>query len=205
MILAAERPELHVSSSGELREWLAVNHDSSNGVWLVVHKKSSGGPYVAWGEIVDELLAYGWVDSVQQRFDDDRSKLQITPRKPRSNWSRINKEKIERLTAEGRMAPAGLAMVELAKETGTWTALDAVERLEEPAEPAGRARRRAGRPQVLGRVPALHQASDPRVDHHGQTGGDPVEPGRRDRRAGGREPAGQRLAAPEGERQRKPT
>ncbi len=121
-----------MSSSAELREWLAVNHDSSDGVWLVVHKKSSGGPYVAWGEIVDELLAFGWVDSVQQRFDDDRSKLQITPRKPRSNWSRINKEKIERLTAEGRMAPAGLAMVELAKETGTWTALDAVDRLEEP-------------------------------------------------------------------------
>ncbi len=130
--MAVDRPELHVSSSAELREWLEVNHASSEGVWLVVHKKSSGGPYVAWGEIVDELLAYGWVDSVQHRFDDDRSKLQITPRKPKSNWSRINKEKIERLTAEGRMAPAGIAMVELAKETGTWTALDAVERLEEP-------------------------------------------------------------------------
>jgi len=84
------------------------------------------------GEIIDELIAFGWVDSVQKRVDDDRSKLQITPRKPQSKWSRVNKERVERLAAEGRMAPPGIAMVELAKQTGTWTGLDSVERLEEP-------------------------------------------------------------------------
>ena len=87
---------------------------------------------MSWTEIVDELIAFGWVDSVQKRLDEDRSKIQITPRKPKSKWSRVNKERVERLIAEGRMAPPGIAMVELAKETGTWTALDAVERLEEP-------------------------------------------------------------------------
>jgi uncharacterized protein YdeI (YjbR/CyaY-like superfamily) len=130
--VAVDRPELHVSNGAELREWLASNHDSSDGVWLVVYKKETSGPYVDWPTIVDELLAYGWIDSVQQRFDDERSKLQITPRKPKSNWSKRNKDRVERLIAEGRMAPPGLAMIELAKETGTWSALDAVDRLEEP-------------------------------------------------------------------------
>ena len=130
--MAVDRPELHVGTGAELREWLEANHDSSDGVWLVVYKKGTSGPYLGWSAIVDELLAFGWIDSVQRRYDDERSKLQITPRKAKSNWSRINKEKVERLTAEGRMAPPGLAMIELAKETGTWTALDAVERLEEP-------------------------------------------------------------------------
>ncbi len=130
--MAAERPELSVSSGVELREWLAANHDSSDGVWLVVYRKNTSGPYVGWGGIVDELLAYGWIDSVQHRFDDERSKLQITPRKAKSNWSKRNKDRVEQLIAEGRMAPPGLAMIELAKETGTWSALDAVERLEEP-------------------------------------------------------------------------
>ena len=129
----AERAEVHVESAAELREWLAANHDSCEGVWLVTHKKTSAtGPYIPWMEIVDELIAFGWVDSIQKRVDDDRSKTQITPRKPKSKWSRVNKERVERLTAEGRMAAPGIAMVELAKETGTWTALDAVERLEEP-------------------------------------------------------------------------
>ncbi len=131
--MSDRRPEVHVDSGAELRAWLEANHDSSDGVWLVTHKKTSAtGPYVSWTEIVDELIAFGWVDSVQKRLDEDRSKIQITPRKPQSKWSRVNKERVERLTAEGRMAPPGIAMVELAKETGTWTALDAVERLEEP-------------------------------------------------------------------------
>jgi uncharacterized protein YdeI (YjbR/CyaY-like superfamily) len=142
-----ERPEVHVASGAELRAWLEANHDASDGVWLITHKKTSvTGTYVSWSEIVDELIAFGWVDSVQKRVDDDRSKTRITPRKPKSKWSRVNKARDERLTAEGRMAPPGIAMVELAKETGTWTALDAVERLEEPgdlraaldAEPAAR-------------------------------------------------------------------
>lgn len=131
--MSDRRPEVHVDSGAELRAWLEANHDSSDGVWLVTHKKTSAtGPYVSWTEIVDELIAFGWVDSVQKRLDEDRSKIQITPRKPQSKWSRVNKERVERLTAEGRMAPPGIAMVALAKETGTWTALDAVERLEEP-------------------------------------------------------------------------
>ena len=131
---AIEREEVHVGSAAELRDWLAANHDSSDGAWLVVYKKNTSGPYLGCGEIVDELLAFGWIDSVQKRFDEERSKLQITPRKPKSAWSKRNKDRVGVLISEGRMEPPGLAMVELAKESGTWTALDAVERLEEPED-----------------------------------------------------------------------
>lgn len=142
---ADDRPHVHVESVEELRAWLEANHDSSEGVWLVAWKKDRG-PYVSWGEIVPELLAFGWIDSKAGTFDEDRRKLTITPRKPRSAWSRRNKEIVAVLIAEDRMAPAGLAMVELAKETGTWTALDEVEALIEPddlaaaldADPAAR-------------------------------------------------------------------
>ncbi len=132
--MSGERPQLQVGSGAELREWLAANHDSCDGAWLITYRKDGGGPYVSMGEIIDELIAYGWVDSASGRVDEQRSKLQITPRKPNSNWSKRNKERVKRLTAEGRMEAPGLAMVELAKRTGTWTALDAVERLEEPGD-----------------------------------------------------------------------
>ena len=76
----------------------------------------------------------GWVDSVQRRVDDERSRLLMTPRKPRSNWARTNKARVEKLTAAGLMTPAGLAVVETAKANGSWTALDDVENLVEPAD-----------------------------------------------------------------------
>jgi uncharacterized protein YdeI (YjbR/CyaY-like superfamily) len=126
-----DRPLVEIESAAELRAWLEQNHESSDGVWLVLWKKSSGKPYVGWDEIVPELLAFGWIDSKAKSHDDERTKLTISPRNPKSNWAKRNKEHIEVLVAEGRMAPAGLAMVELAKESGTWTALDKVEALGE--------------------------------------------------------------------------
>jgi uncharacterized protein YdeI (YjbR/CyaY-like superfamily) len=131
--MATERPFVHIDSVADLRAWLGANHESSDGVVIVTWKKNCG-PYVSWGEVVPELLAHGWIDSKAMKFDENRRALTITPRNPRSNWSRRNKEIIETLTAEGRMTPAGLAMVELAKERGTWTALDEVEALIEPPD-----------------------------------------------------------------------
>jgi len=101
-------------------------------VWLVTWKKDSGGPYLPYDDIVEEALAFGWVDSLPRKLDDRRSMLLVTPRKPASNWSRVNKERVERLTAAGLMAPAGQAVVDAAKASGTWTALDDVENLVEP-------------------------------------------------------------------------
>jgi len=123
-----------VRSREEWRAWLAEHHGSAPGVWLVTFKQHSGEPHVPYDDVVEEALAHGWVDSQPRKLDDRRSQLLVTPRKPQSNWSRANKERIARLTAAGRMTPAGIAAVETAKANGAWTALDDVENLVEPGD-----------------------------------------------------------------------
>ncbi len=124
--------QVEVRSRGEWRAWLEAHHADSPGVWCVTHKKAPGAPHVAYDDVAEEALAFGWVDSKPRKLDAARSMLLITPRKPASAWSKVNKERVERLTAAGLMAPAGLAVVEAAKASGTWTALDDVEALVEP-------------------------------------------------------------------------
>jgi uncharacterized protein YdeI (YjbR/CyaY-like superfamily) len=130
--VAAIEEQVTVGSREEWRRWLEEHHATSPGVWLVTWKKGSGGPYLPYDDVVEEALAFGWVDSLPRKLDDRRSMLLITPRKPASKWSRVNKERVERLTAAGLMAPAGQAVVDAARESGTWTALDDVENLVEP-------------------------------------------------------------------------
>lgn len=125
--------EVEVRSRAELRAWLAANHGRKSGVWLVSGKKASEH-YLPYEDIVRECLAFGWVDSLGRAKDAQRSMLWIAPRKAGSNWSRINKAHVERLEAEGLMAPPGRAAVERARADGTWTALDGVEALEVPPD-----------------------------------------------------------------------
>lgn len=101
-------------------------------MWLVTFKKATGDRHVPYDDVVEEALCCGWVDSQGRLLDDARSQLLMTPRKRGSNWSRKNKQRIDRLLAAGLIAPAGLAAVESAKADGSWTALDAVEDLIEP-------------------------------------------------------------------------
>ncbi len=124
--------QVEVRSRAEWRAWLAEHHAATPGIWVVTHKKAPGAPHVPYADVAEEALAFGWVDSLPRELDAARSQLLVTPRKPASAWSKVNKERIERLTAAGLMAPAGLAVVEAAKASGTWTALDAVEALAEP-------------------------------------------------------------------------
>jgi uncharacterized protein YdeI (YjbR/CyaY-like superfamily) len=124
--------EVDVESRAQLRDWLAANHAASPGIWLVTYKKSSGGPHVPYDDIVEEALCFGWIDSRIRRVDELRSALLLTPRKPKSRWSRSNKERIARLAAAGLLTPVGVAAVDLAKGNGSWTALDDVENLLEP-------------------------------------------------------------------------
>ena len=126
--------EVEVASAHELRDWLAQNHTRDRGVWLVSFKKADPERYLSVGEIVDQCLCFGWVDSLTRSKDDLRSMLWISPRKKGSNWSRVNKEKVARLEAEGLMAPPGRAVIERAKADGTWTALDEVENLVIPPD-----------------------------------------------------------------------
>lgn len=103
-------------------------------MWLISYKKATGKPRFEYDDAVEEALCFGWVDSKPAKLDDERSMLWFAPRKPRTNWSKPNKDRVERLIAAGLMTPAGLTKVEAAKADGSWTALDGVEQLEMPTD-----------------------------------------------------------------------
>lgn len=126
------KPWVHPLIRAAWRTWLLANHETSNGVHLVTWRKATGRPSVAYGEAVEEALCVGWVDSIAGKLDQDRSTLWFTKRRPKSGWSRPNKERVERLLADGLMLPAGLAAIEEAKRRGTWSLLDEVEDLVVP-------------------------------------------------------------------------
>jgi len=124
---------LVVESAGDLRCWLGLAHTRPDGVWLVrARPGTSRVPDIPYDAVLDELLAFGWIDSTIRVLDEDRSVLWISPRRPGSVWSRRNKDRVARLLEQGRMAPPGLAAVERARRDGSWTVLDGPENLEVP-------------------------------------------------------------------------
>lgn len=129
---AAER--LHVESRAEWAAWLAANHETSPGVWVVVWKSTTGRPRPSYEEQVLEALAVGWIDGQAKSVDDERTMMWFTRRTPKSPWSASNKERGERLESEGLMQPAGRAAIDEAKANGMWSVFDDAERLIEPAE-----------------------------------------------------------------------
>ena len=116
------------------RAWLVEHHESSAGIWLVYFKKASGKPSVTYDEAVEEALCFGWIDSRVNGLDDERYMQVYTPRRTGSAWSKLNKERIERVIAEGLMTEAGIAKIDGAKQDGSWVLLDAVDDLIEPDE-----------------------------------------------------------------------
>ena len=122
------------SDSTAWRHWLETKGTSLRSVWLIIYKKESGISSIYYDQAVDDALCYGWVDSAIRKRDDCSYYQYFAKRNPKSNWSKVNKEKVERLISEGRMRPEGMEMIELAKATGTWNALDAVEALIIPDE-----------------------------------------------------------------------
>lgn len=114
------------------RDWLAANHPQTTSIWVVTYKAGASQPRVPYDDLVEEALAFGWVDSLPRKLDDERTMLLMSPRKPGSNWSAVNKARVEKMTAAGLMHPAGQAKVDQARADGSWSALDAVERLEVP-------------------------------------------------------------------------
>ena len=119
--------ELLVTTRAGWRAWLAQHHARAAGIWLVTYKKASGKPHVTYDEIVEEALCFGWIDSRSGRVDEERSKLWLAPRKRGSGWSRLNKERVARLLAAGRIEERGLAVIAAAKRDGSWNALDEIE------------------------------------------------------------------------------
>ena len=116
------------------RAWLAAHHASAQSVWLIIFRKGSGVPSITYHQAVDEALCFGWIDSKPNKRDDKSYYQFFSQRKPKSNWSQVNRDKVARLEAEGRMTEAGRALIRLAQEKGTWTALDAVYAETHPAD-----------------------------------------------------------------------
>lgn len=118
-----ELPELTFPDSAAWRDWLADNHDRLDGAWVILAKKGTTQPTtLTYEQAVEEALCYGWIDGLTRRRDEGTYRQRYTPRRARSNWSQSNIERVERLVAEGRMRPAGLAAIEHAKANGRWDA-----------------------------------------------------------------------------------
>ncbi len=125
---------IHPTTRAEWRAWLVQNHTRTQGVWLINYKTATGKPRIPYDEAVEEALCFGWIDSKANTLDDQRSMQWYGPRKPRTGWSRPNKERVERLIAAGLMAAAGQAKIDAARQDGSWNALDAVEALIIPPD-----------------------------------------------------------------------
>jgi uncharacterized protein YdeI (YjbR/CyaY-like superfamily) len=113
---------IHFKNRREWRNWLSKNNDKENEVWLVHYKKGSGIDSVALADAVEEALCFGWIDGKLQSIDKDRYVVRYSPRHPKSLWSKINKDRAERLIASGQMAPAGMSKIKEARGNGLWDA-----------------------------------------------------------------------------------
>ena len=116
-----------MASAADFHDWLAENHATASELWVGFYNKASGKPSITYQEAVDEALCFGWIDSKTVKRDAQSRYQYYCPRKPKSIWSKINKAKIERLIAEGKMTAAGMRVVDLAKENGSWSSIDDIE------------------------------------------------------------------------------
>ncbi|HSP37271.1 MAG TPA: YdeI/OmpD-associated family protein [Frankiaceae bacterium] len=135
---------VHVETRAELRSWLAEHGADSPGVWLVTWRRPTGRPAPSYDDIVEEALCFGWIDSTARTFDGERSGLRLAPRKKGSGWARTNKIRVERLERAGLMTDAGRAVLERARQDGSWTLLDEVENLVVPDDLAAEFAARPG-------------------------------------------------------------
>jgi len=117
----------YASTPEDWRAWLARNCRSEKEVWLVIHHSGSGTPSPRYHEAIEQALCYGWIDSHARKHEADSSLLRFTPRKPRSTWSRVNRERAAKMTEQGLMTEHGQALIDLAKATGTWQAVSAAD------------------------------------------------------------------------------
>ena len=148
-------PDLPVeefASAKAWERWLRANHATAPGLWLKIAKKGTGVTTVEFVDAIEVALCYGWIDGLRHKHDDVYFRQRFTPRKPRSKWSMINRDRVEALTAAGRMRPAGQAEVDAAKADGRWDAAYAGSRTIEVPDDLTRALRRnaKARPRVRG-------------------------------------------------------
>lgn len=122
------------SNRQEWRNWLIENHQQSHGVWLIYYKVKSQKPSIRYSDAVREALCFGWIDSKIKSLDEERYQQIFTPRKPKSVWSKLNKQYVKELIEQDLITEAGFKAIEIAQQNGSWTALDAVEALIIPKD-----------------------------------------------------------------------
>jgi uncharacterized protein YdeI (YjbR/CyaY-like superfamily) len=125
-------PLFHPSSRAAWRAWLEAHHATERGAWVVSWRRQSGREPVPYEHLVLESLCFGWIDATRKVLDDDRGILLMTPRKPRSGWTRLNRRRVADLDAQGLMTDSGRRAIEVAKANGWWSLMDDVEDLVEP-------------------------------------------------------------------------
>ena len=127
-------PIYHPSDLEAWRAWLTAKHDTTRGVWVATWRRGSGREGLPYEALVEEALCFGWIDSTVNLLDDERGLQLMTPRKPKSGWTRRNRERVAAMESQGRMTDAGRRAVETARANGWWTIYDAVEDLVEPED-----------------------------------------------------------------------
>lgn len=156
MIEADRFARIEVASAAELRRWLAASHTRPDSVWLVTCRKHVAGRHVGTSEVLDELLAYGWIDGIRRRLDADRTMQLISPRRT-LRWTKSYRDRAALLTSEGRMEPPGLAAVAAAKAAGLWDTLPDVEALELPQDLAAALAAAGARDAFAASAPAFRR------------------------------------------------
>lgn len=121
-------------SREDWRKWLQEHHNTTKSIWILYYKKQANKPTVSYSDAVDEALCFGWIDSKAKSVDEEKFMQFFSKRKEKSVWSKVNKEKVQRLTEEGLMTPAGFEIIAKAKQNGSWTILDDAEALIIPAD-----------------------------------------------------------------------
>lgn len=128
MIRTDSFDKVEITSPEELREWLAANHTQEESVWVITYKKSEGDKYVSTGQVLDELLCFGWIDGIRRKLDDRRT-MQLIARRRVQHWTASYKKRAARLIDEGRMQAPGLASIAEGKASGLWNFMDDVDQL----------------------------------------------------------------------------
>lgn len=122
------------TSKEDWRNWLKENHLIKDSIWVIFYKTSSPNLNLTWSEAVDEALCFGWIDSTKKAIDSEKYIQYFCKRKPKSNWSKVNKDKIKALIEQELMEEEGYKSIEIAKENGSWTILDEVEAVVVPED-----------------------------------------------------------------------
>ncbi|RZL25473.1 MAG: hypothetical protein EOP31_10270 [Rhodococcus sp. (in: high G+C Gram-positive bacteria)] len=127
-------PIIHAETREQWRTWLTHNHKSARGVWLCSWRNTAGRQRCPYPEAVEEAICFGWIDSTNTILDEERGLQLFTPRRPKSSWTRLNRERAADMEARGLMTDAGRHAIAAAKANGWWTISDQVEDLEEPSD-----------------------------------------------------------------------